>query len=153
MFGQLANIVSAGSIVIRGKRRVNVIWYIALGSALGGVSRYLVGGAVQRVAGTVFPAGTLLVNITGSFLLGAFIRVALDTPAISPEMRAFLTVGFCGGYTTFSTFSYETVAMLEDGSWGKAALYVVASVGISLLAIVLGFMAARSYIAHQGRLS
>ena len=127
-----------------------MLWYIAVGSAIGGVSRYILGGVVQRVLDTTFPSGTLLINITGSFLLGAIIRFAVDTPAISPEMRAFLTIGICGGYTTFSTFSYETVAMLEDGEWTRAALYVVASVGISLLATFLGFAAARAALSARG---
>lgn len=116
-----------------------MLWYIAVGSAIGGVGRYLLGGAIQRLLGTTFPAGTLVINITGSFLLGAIIRFAVDSPAISPEVRAFLTVGFCGGYTTFSAFSYETAAMLQDGEWGRAAVYVAASVGLSLAATFLGF--------------
>jgi CrcB protein len=127
-----------------------MLWYIAVGSALGGMSRYLLGGAVQRLLDTTFPAGTLLINITGSFLLGVIIRFAVETPAISPEVRAFLTIGFCGGYTTFSTFSYETAAMLEDGEWRHAALYVVASVAVSLLATFLGFAAARAALGARG---
>ena len=66
------------------------------------------------------------VNITGSFLLGMILRYGVETPTLTPELRAFLTVGFCGGYTTFSTFSYETVALMEDGEWTRAALYVAA---------------------------
>lgn len=127
-----------------------MLWYIAVGSAFGGVSRYLLGGAIQRIGGTTFPAGTLVVNLTGSFLLGAIIRFAVDTPAISPEWRAFLTIGFCGGYTTFSTFSYETAAMLEDGEWSRAAMYVAASVGLSLVATFLGFIAARAVLGARG---
>lgn len=128
-----------------------MLWYIAVGSAIGGVSRYLVGGLVQRLAGGTFPSGTLLINITGSFLLGAFLRYGVDTPTLTPELRALLTVGFCGGYTTFSTFSYETAALLEDGEWSRAALYVSLSVGLSLLATFLGFLAARELIAVRGR--
>jgi CrcB protein len=127
-----------------------MLWYIAVGSAIGGVSRYVLGGVAQRVLDTTFPSGTLLINITGSFLLGAIIRFAVDTPAISPEVRAFLTIGICGGYTTFSTFSYETAAMLEDREWTRAALYVVASVAISLLATFLGFAAARAALSARG---
>lgn len=127
-----------------------MLWYIAVGSAVGGVSRYLLGGAIQRLMGTAFPAGTLVINITGSFLLGAIIRFAMDTPAISPEVRALLTIGLCGGYTTFSTFSFETAAMLEDGEWSRAALYIVASVGLSLLATFLGFIAARGALSLRG---
>ncbi|HEY8258184.1 MAG TPA: fluoride efflux transporter CrcB [Gemmatimonadales bacterium] len=120
-----------------------MLWYIAAGSAIGGVSRYLLGGVVQRWMDTTFPIGTLLINVTGSFLLGAIIRFAVDTPSISPEMRAFLTIGICGGYTTFSTFSYETAVMLEDGEWSRAAVYVAGSVALSLIATFLGFAAAR----------
>lgn len=126
-----------------------MLWYIAVGSAIGGVSRYLLGGVVQRALDTTFPAGTLLINITGSFLLGAIIRFAVDTPAVSPEFRAFLTIGFCGGFTTFSTFSYETAAMLEDGEWRNAALYMAASVAISIVATFLGFAAARGVLRQS----
>lgn len=128
-----------------------MLWYIAFGSAIGGVSRYLIGGLVQRMTGSIFPVGTLLINITGSFLLGAILRYGVDTPTLTPELRWLLTVGFCGGYTTFSTFSYETVALLEDGEWRRAALYVGLSVGLSVLATFLGFMAARELIAVRGR--
>jgi fluoride exporter len=124
-----------------------MLWYIAAGSALGGVSRYLLGGMVQRILDTTFPAGTLAVNLTGSFLLGLFLRYALDTPTLTPEVRAFLTIGFCGGYTTFSTFSYETVAMLEDGEWARAGLYAALSVLLALGATILGFLVARGVIA------
>jgi CrcB protein len=128
-----------------------MLWYIAIGSALGGVSRYLIGGLVQRGAGSGFPAGTLVVNVTGSFLLGMFLRYGLEAPTLTPEMRAFLTIGFCGGYTTFSTFSYETVALLEDGQWGRAGLYAAASLVLSLIAVLLGLMAARGIItAREG---
>jgi len=126
-----------------------MLWYIAVGSALGGVSRYLIGGLVQRSTGSSFPAGTLVVNVTGSFLIGVFLRYGLETPTLTPEMRAFLTIGFCGGYTTFSTFSYETVALLEDGQWGRAAVYAGASMVLSIGATLLGLLAARGLIAVQ----
>ena len=127
-----------------------MLWYIAAGSALGGVSRYLVGGMVQRILDTTFPAGTLVVNLTGSFLLGLFLRYALETPTLTPEIRAFLTIGFCGGYTTFSTFGYETVAMLEDGEWTRAGVYAALSVLLALGATILGFLVARGVIALRG---
>jgi len=126
-----------------------MLLYVALGSAIGGVSRYLLGGLVQRMLDTTFPAGTLLVNVTGSFLLGAIIRYALDTPSLTPEVRAFLTIGFCGGYTTFSTFSYETMALLEDGEWARAGVYITASVVLSLIATFLGFALARQVIVWR----
>ena len=123
-----------------------MLWYIAAGSALGGVGRYLVGGLVQRLLDTTFPVGTLLVNLTGSFLLGLFLRYALETPTLTPELRAFLTIGFCGGYTTFSTFSYETVALLEDGEWTRAGLYAALSVVLALGATLVGLLVARGVI-------
>ncbi len=119
-----------------------MLWYIALGSAIGGMGRYLVGGAVQRLAGTAFPVGTLLVNVTGSCLLGAILRYGIDGPGLTPEMRAFLTVGLCGGYTTFSAFTYETLALFEGGQWPRATAYITLSLGLSLLAAFLGFAAA-----------
>jgi CrcB protein len=123
-----------------------MLWYIAAGSAIGGVSRYLLGGLVQRLLDTTFPAGTLLINITGSLLLGAILRYGVETPTLTPELRGFLTIGLCGGYTTFSTFSYETVALMEDGQWPRAALYVALSVSLSVLAAFLGFAAARELV-------
>jgi fluoride exporter len=129
-----------------------MLFYVAIGSALGGVSRYLLGGLVQRMLDTTFPAGTLFVNISGSFLLGAILRYALDTPSLTPEVRAFLTIGFCGGYTTFSTFSYETVALLKDGEWTRAGFYVAASVLLSVLGTFLGFALARQVIAFRVQL-
>jgi fluoride exporter len=129
-----------------------MLWYIAVGSAIGGVSRYLIGGLGQRLSAGTFPAGTLLVNVTGSFLLGFILRYGVETPTLSPEVRALLTVGFCGGYTTFSTFSYETVALVEDGEWTRAALYVALSLGLSLVATFLGFVAARELIVVRGRI-
>ena len=126
-----------------------MLLYVALGSAIGGVSRYLLGGLVQRMLDTTLPAGTLLVNITGSFLLGAIIRYALETPSLSPDVRAFLTIGFCGGYTTFSTFSYETMALLEDGEWARAGVYITASVILSLIATFLGLALARQVIVWR----
>ena len=129
-----------------------MLWYIAVGSAIGGVSRYLVGGLSQRLVAGTLPAGTLLVNVTGSFLLGLILRYGVETSTLTPEMRAFLTIGFCGGYTTFSTFSYETIALAEDGQWTRAVLYVVLSVGLSLIATFLGFAAARELMTVRSRL-
>lgn len=116
--------------------------YVAIGAALGGVARLALSGFVQQRAGADFPAGTLVINLTGSFLLGVLIRYALQSASVSPEMRAMLTTGFCGGYTTFSTFTYETAVLLEDGEYGRAGLYVGASVIGALLATFAGFACA-----------
>jgi len=124
-----------------------MIWYIAFGSALGGAARYLFGGWIQGRAGAAFPVGTLVINVTGSFLLGLLYRYAADSAAITPEVRAMLTIGICGGYTTFSTFSYETVRLLEEGEFGRAGLYIALSVLLSVAAAFLGLMAGRELVA------
>ena len=116
--------------------------YVAIGAAVGGVARLALSGFVQQRSGADFPAGTLVINLTGSFLLGVLIRYALQSASVSPEMRAMLTTGFCGGYTTFSTFSYETAVLLEDGEYGRAGLYVGASVIGALFATFAGFACA-----------
>jgi fluoride exporter len=126
-----------------------MIWYIAFGSAVGGVTRYLLGGLLQRGAGGTYPFGTLVINITGSFLLGLLYRYAADSAAISPEVRAMLTIGLCGGYTTFSTFSYEAVRLLEDGQTGRALSYVLLSVLLSLGAAMLGILAGRELVGWR----
>lgn len=128
-----------------------MILAVALGSAIGGVARLLVGAAVQHRFGAAFPAGTLLINITGSLLLGFLMRFALSTSAISPEMRGFLTTGLCGGYTTFSTFTFETMTLIGDGEVGRASAYVAASVALSLLGVYLGAWAAGGLIALRQR--
>jgi CrcB protein len=124
---------------------------IGVGSGLGGIARYFVTGAIQSRVVTSFPLGTLLVNITGSILLGFLLRYALATPAISPEVRALLTTGFCGGYTTFSAYSYETVALLEDGDYRRAILYMTVSVALALAGTVVGFAGARELLTLRGR--
>ncbi len=128
-----------------------MIWYIALGSALGGVGRYLAGGLAQRLFETTFPTGTLAVNIAGSFLLGLIIQYAIETPTLGPEMRAFLTIGFCGGFTTFSTFSFEAARLLEDGEWTRGLAYIGLSLVVSLAATFVGFAMARQLVALRLR--
>ena len=123
-----------------------VIWYIALGSALGGAGRYLLGGLIQDWSGGTFPLGTLLVNISGSFLLGLISGYALNSAAVSPEVRTFLTIGICGGYTTFSTFSLETVNLLRDGDYTRAATYLLLSVLLSLVAVFVGIGAGHQVV-------
>lgn len=118
---------------------------------MGGVSRYVIGSAVQQRFGLAFPMGTLLVNITGSLLLGFILRFALGGTQISPETRIFLTTGFCGGYTTFSTFSYDTAVMFESGQYRRAVVYVTLSVVLSVLATFAGFALAQSALTFRSR--
>lgn len=126
-----------------------LVWYVAIGSGIGGVARLLLGNFIQQRVGTSFPLGTLVINITGSFILGFLIRYALATPNITPELRALMTTGFCGGYTTFSTYSYETATLIEDGRYERASLYIVLSVGIALLGVFGGFAAARQILTYR----
>jgi CrcB protein len=126
-----------------------MIWYVALGGAVGSAARFLLGVLIQQRSGLTFPLGTLVINITGSFLLGFLLRYGLATPALTPEVRALLTTGFCGGYTTFSTFSYETATLLEEGDYRRAMLYVVLSLVVSLAGTFLGFALAREVLAAR----
>ena len=121
---------------------------IFIGAGLGGVARYAVSGWVQNATGVVFPWGTLLINVTGSLLL-TLVYGLLEGTAGAPEWRLFLGVGVLGGYTTFSTFSYESVRLLQHGEWTRASLYVVASVLLSLAGAALGFRLA-SLLLQRG---
>jgi CrcB protein len=126
---------------------VRTFWAVAFGAALGGVARYYLSSAIQHRLGATFPWGTLVINVSGSLLLGVLMRYALATPSVSAELRAFLTTGVCGGYTTFSTYSYETATLLEDGQYGRASTYALASVVLALVATFAGFVLAREVIA------
>ena len=111
--------------------------FVALGGALGALARYGIGGWVYDRMGEAFPWGTLVVNVLGCFLLGVAVRW-LQVSAASPALRPFLTIGLLGAFTTFSTFSFETVALVQDGQWARAGVYVGASVAAGLLAMVAG---------------
>ncbi len=123
-----------------------MIWLVGLGSALGGMARFLVGGWLER-SSTSFPWATLLINVTGSFLLGWIMRYSLSVP-VRREVLVFLTIGVCGGYTTFSTFSYETLNLLRDAQYARAGGYALASMVLSLTAVLAGFTLARQTISH-----
>ena len=104
----------------------------------GTLARYWLQGIVQQRTGSTFPTGTLVVNLSGCFLLGIVGQYALTHLTISPDWRIGITVGFFGAFTTFSTFSYETARMLEDGGWMRAGIYLVASVIGGVLAVFGG---------------
>jgi CrcB protein len=111
---------------------------IAIFGATGTLVRYGLQGFVQvRVSGT-FPYGTLLINLTGCFFLGLIGQFTLNRMVIPPDWRVAIAVGFFGGYTTFSSFGWETAKMLEDGEWLRATTYVGASVVAGLLLSVAG---------------
>jgi CrcB protein len=116
---------------------VQLVLLIVFGAA-GTLARYALQGAVQFRTGAGFPTGTLAVNLLGCFLLGGIGQYSLNYLAFPPEWRVAITLGFLGAFTTFSTFGWETVRMLEDGEWGKAMLYVAASVIGGVLAVMAG---------------
>lgn len=124
-------------------RPADVIVSVAIGGAAGSVARYLLSSALQERSGTFFPIGTFVVNVSGCLAIGFLMRLVLDTGEFSPSHRALLTTGFCGGFTTFSTFAWETIGAVEEGAWRRAAAYSGGSVVLGLAAVWLGSAAAQ----------
>jgi fluoride exporter len=118
---------------------------IAVFGAIGTLARYGLQGFVQTSTGGSFPYGTLLINLTGCFFLGLLGQLMMNRMMISPDWRVAITVGFFGGYTTFSSFGWETAKMLEDGEWLPATTYVAASVVVGLLLSVAGIRLANRF--------
>ena len=122
---------------------MNTILLVALGGAVGSIARYLMAGSIQKSTGLTFPLGTVLVNILGCFLIGLLYVWLVARPDPRQELRALLMVGVMGGFTTFSSFSLETVTLLMSGSYASAALNVVVSVVACLAGTGLGVALAR----------
>ena len=126
------------------------IW-IAIGSALGGVARYWCSGVAARLVGETFPWGTIVVNILGSFIIGFF--ATLTGPDgrvyVGSLGRQFVMIGICGGYTTFSSFSLQTLNLMNDGEWFRAGANIVLSVVCCLVAVWIGHLAAASMNAMK----
>ncbi len=124
---------------------MSAFFLIAIGGALGSVARYYASRFLMELSGGTFPVGTMFVNITGAIVIGFIAALAApESPFfISPQARLFLMTGICGGYTTFSTFSLETVALLNDGQWLSASVNAVGSVILCLVAVWLGSVAAQ----------
>ncbi len=118
---------------------LSYLW-VSLGGAMGSAARFWISGAVAQRYGETFPLGTLVVNVTGSFIIGLF--AALTDPEgrflASPSFRQFFMIGICGGYTTFSSFSLQTLSLTQDGEWFRAGINAVASVVLCLAAVWLG---------------
>src|SRR5205085_5706032 len=111
---------------------------VGLGGLLGSVARYWMSGVVQQASGGEFPLGTLAVNILGSFVVGLVMALSLERGMMQANVRILLTVGLCGGFTTMSTFSYETVALMRDGETMLALSNVAGTVGSCLAAAWVG---------------
>ena len=113
---------------------------VAVGGALGSMARFWLGGLIGSLAGETFPFGTLLVNVTGSFAIG-FIAAMTEPDgrwAAFPALRTFVAVGVCGGYTTFSAFSLQTLALIQTRQWAHAGWNVIGSVALCLIGVWLG---------------
>jgi len=120
---------------------MSYLW-VALGGALGSVARYGCAGLIARIAGLTFPWGTLVVNVSGSLAIGVLAAlIATDgRPLIAGDTRAFLMVGVLGGFTTFSSFSVDTLNLARSGAWGAAGANVIASVVLCLVAVSVGYV-------------
>lgn len=123
---------------------MEIVFSIALFGALGCLARYFLSGWVYALFGRTFPSGTLAVNILGAFCIGLIMEFSMRSTLISPNLRVGLTIGFLGGLTTFSTFSYETFRLLEDGELLIASANVLLSVMVCLVFTWLGIIAART---------
>jgi CrcB protein len=123
--------------------------YIAIGGAAGSLARYGLSGWVHERAGFGFPWGTFVVNVLGSFVLGFTLRY-LEAVRLPPDMRALVAIGILGAFTTFSTFSYETVALLEDGAWMRAALYAFGSLILAIAAAYIGILGSAYILQARG---
>jgi CrcB protein len=123
--------------------RLDKFFVVALGGAVGAVARYWIGGLVNSRWPVQFPLGTFVINVTGSFIIGCFLTLASERLTLHPHWRLLIAVGFVGAYTTFSTFEYETLKLIEEGNVLNAAGNVVLSVAVGFIAVWLGVTAAR----------
>ena len=117
---------------------------IALGGALGAVSRFLMGNAVSKAVGSALPYGTFVINLVGCFAMGLLMTIIVDRELLSAAWRLFLCVGFLGGFTTFSSFGYEALMLLTEGRLLAALTYVSGSVALGLAAAAAGVLCARA---------
>jgi CrcB protein len=127
-------------------------FWIFLGSGLGGIARFGASGFIARQFGETFPWGTLLVNVTGSFIIGLFgtLTGTEGRWLVSPSARQFVMIGICGGYTTFSSFSLQTLLLARDGEWFKAGSNSALSFVLCLVAVWLGHLVAVNFNSSKG---
>jgi CrcB protein len=121
---------------------VNYLW-IAVGAVAGASVRYFLSGLIARNFSATFPYSTLLINVTGSLVLGFFLVYSTDRVLLDPHWRLLVAVGFCGSYTTFSSYAFESFALLEQGQWLLVGLNALASNVLCLAAVLAGAVLAR----------
>ena len=117
---------------------------VAIGGAIGTALRYITARFLYMLLGEGFPIGTLAVNVLGSFLVGLLITLLLERVLNNTMWRAFIQIGFLGGYTTFSSFSWETLGLYQQGQFALAILNIILNVSLSLVAVIVGTILARS---------
>lgn len=116
---------------------------IGIGGVLGANARYLLSGWAANRFGTVFPYGTVIINVSGAILLGFFMAFLQDRAFVHPNYRLFLATGFCGAYTTFSTFTYESLVLMQNGSFLLAFINLFGSLAVGMIGVFLGFAMGR----------
>jgi fluoride exporter len=116
---------------------VALLW-VGLGGFLGSIARYLLSGWAAARWGVIFPWGTFIINISGSFILGFFLAFAQERPWVHPQARLLFAIGFVGAYTTFSTYTYESIRLMMNGQFALASAYIVGSVVFGLVAVFAG---------------
>lgn len=116
---------------------------VSVGAAIGGALRYSLSSFIHKNQSVIFPYGTLIVNVVGSFILGIIMFYLSEKELIGNDFRLFLTVGFCGGFTTFSTFSYETLMLFRDSEIGLAFYNITLNLVLSLLGIYLAYIVSK----------
>ncbi|MDK9700437.1 MAG: fluoride efflux transporter CrcB [bacterium] len=121
---------------------MEILW-VALAGVAGTLSRYGMTGVAYRILGDRFPYGTLLVNVIGSIVIGFVMHVGISTALLPKTVRVAVTIGFLGAFTTFSSFSYETIRILEERMWGMATLNIASNVVLSLLGCWIGIVFAK----------
>lgn len=121
------------------------ILLVGFGGFIGSIARYLTAAVIQNKSTSAFPIGTLMVNIVGCLLIGLFLGLSEKQNIISPELRLFLTIGFCGGFTTFSSFTNDNVQLINSGALLQVLLYTGLSVIVGIAATYIGYLMVKAF--------
>lgn len=125
---------------------IKSLLFVGLGSCCGGMARYLLSRWVQQLSLSTFPFGTMAVNVLGCFAIGVFYALAEQQNIMNTYIKLFLTVGFCGGFTTFSTFMNENYLLIKDGNFFSFLMYVGCSIFLGFIMLYLGYWLVRQFI-------
>lgn len=128
--------------VAKGRRRLD-LWWVGIGGFVGAIARYVMGRAIHDRVDTTFPAGTLAINVLGSIAIGVLVTLLAERYAPNHALRLLIVTGFLGGYTTFSSFSYEAITLADRGQLGRALVYILGSNGLALAGCAAGIALVR----------